>query len=392
MKRDVRLLARTRLPQKLVAEAARAGICLTEASCEGSCLRVCLSPPDARAFCRLCARYDLPVEVTSLRGGGAAIAFLKRRRTLPAALISFALVASLLLGRIWRVDVAFTGSAAALGDPAGIREALDSLGVRPGCPASLDIDRLAGALAARVADCSYIGVRRQGVRLLVTAAPESPVPKVYALDAARDLYALYDGIVVSVNVRAGEACVSPGDTVRRGQLLIRGEERDRGEISRPIAALGEVILRTWVTGMASLPAMQSIVSYTGNLSYDHRISILGQDIPLLRGRRFERQAVKVETLPVVGLFLPVEIRRETRREARARTVPVDETQLKAQLGALALADAAVRLKSIDAGGFEVVRRWTDYERTDGGARLRARAVVEITTDTAATREALYLGG
>ena len=392
MKRDVRLVARTRLPQKLVAEAARAGICLTEASCDGDCLRVCLSPSNARAFRDLCARYALPVDVASLRGGGAVIAFLRRRRTLTAALIAFALVINLLLGRIWRVDVAFTGSAAALGDPACIRAALDELGVRPGCPASLDTDRLAGALAARVTGCSYIGARRQGVRLLVTAVPESPAPEVYALDAARDVRARHDGIVVSVNVRAGVPCVAPGDTVRRGQLLIRGEEQDRGDTSRPIAALGEVVLRTWVTGTASLPTTRIVISYTGNYSYDHRLSILGRDISLLRGRRFGRQTVEVETLPVVGLFLPVEIHRETRREVREQTVPVNEGQLKARVGALAQADAAARLEKGVAGDFEIVRRWTDFETTDGGKRLRARAVIEITTDTAATRKALYLGG
>lgn len=391
MRRDVQLRIATRLPQRLLRQAAAEGICISEARCEEDGLRVCLGPSDARAMRALCGRFGLAVETESLRGGGAMMAFLKRRATLAVSALSFLLVAALLLGHIWRVDIEFTGSAAELGDAAAVRGALDELGVRPGIPAALDTGRLESALSTRLPGFSFIGVRRQGVRLVVSAAPEAPAPELYALDAARDLCARQAGIVVSVSVRAGEACVRPGDAVRRGQLLIRGEEKARGDASRPIAALGEVVIRTWFTGEARLPTRAALIRRTGNTSVATNLKVLDWEFPIAVGRCFARQVVESESLPIGGLFIPVELRRDVIREVREETVAVDGGALEARLAALALADAAAHMARETAGAYEVTRRWLEYEDSGRGT-MTAHAVIEITTDAAVPREALYLGG
>ena len=340
---------------------------------------------------KLCQRFGLPVYTEVLRGTGALMSFLKRRGTLAASILAFALVSALMLGRIWRVDVAFTGNAPQLGEASALFAALDGLGVHPGIRGNIDTAWLAGELSARVPGCSFIGVQRQGVRLLVTAAPEVPAPELYALDDARDLYARLSGIVVSVNARAGTPCVHPGDAVRRGQLLIRGEERDRDDAVRPIAALGEVVVRTWFTGAASLPGSATITRPTGNTSADTRLSMSGYEIPIVRGRNFSRQSVEVEQLPIVGLYVPVALRRELHRELCSETVPVDGDKRKAQLASLSMADASARMTAEAPGNCVIAGHWVEYEYTGGGT-LTARAVIEITTDTATTREALNLGG
>ena len=108
-----------------------------------------------------------------------------------------------------------------------------------------------------------MGAHLRGVRLLVEAVPEVSAPAVYDVDAARDLVSDRDGIVLSAEARSGALCVQPGDAVRRGQLLIRGEEQATKEETRPIAALGEVIVRAWFTGEAALPLARRRSRYTG---------------------------------------------------------------------------------------------------------------------------------
>ena len=72
------------------------------------------------------------------------------------------------------------------------------------------------------------------------------------LETARDLVAACDGVIVSVNAQSGEAAVEAGDTVRKGDVLIRGEERAGAEETRGISARGEVVARTWVEAEADV--------------------------------------------------------------------------------------------------------------------------------------------
>lgn len=392
MKRDICLRVAASLPQRLIQEAERAGIPLAEASCpDGERLVLRLSPSGARAFQALCARWSLPVEVTRVTGCGAVLAYLRRRITLLAGVATFLSLTLLMLGRVWRVDIRFTGSAAGQGSRAAIEYALSGLGVRTGMPArGIDAGRLSEALSARLPGYSYVGAKLQGVRLLIEAAPEVSRPELYALDAPRDLYARQDGIVVSVNVRAGEPCVQPGDAVRRGQLLIRGEEKTRNDGTRAIAALGEVVVRAWVEGSAALPGQEVRVVPTGRESASSALALFGFRLPLSEGESYAGQRVEVECLPVGGLFLPVEILREMRREVRARAEDVDGTTLGARLYALARADARIRFTEDNPGDYAILREWLEYKDRGGGRS--ARAVLEITTDAAVAREALYQGG
>lgn len=392
MKRDVCLRVQASLPQRLVQEAERAGISLAEASCpDGERLVVRLSPSGARAFTALCERWSLPVEVVRVSGSGAILAYLKSRITLLAGVAVFLALTLLALGRVWRVDIQFTGSAADAGERAAIEEALSGLGIHPGMSArGVDPARLSESLSARLPGYSYVGAKRQGVRLLIEAAPEVDRPELYALDAPRDLYARQDGIVVSVNVRAGEPCVRPGDTVRRGQLLIRGEEKARDDGTRAIAALGEVVVRAWVEGEAALPEREVRVVPTGRESAASALTLFDLRLPLSAGEVYPEQRVDVERLPVGGLFLPMEILRETRREVRAQAEGVDGATLEARLAALARADARIRFYEENPGDYAILREWLQYEDRGGGRS--ARAVLEITTDTAVEREALYQGG
>ena len=388
MKRDVRLRVRTVLPERLLREAARRGILLTEAALsEDGDLSVVSGPRAARRFMKLCDEYRLPVRVERVEGAGALLRFMRRRATLPLGALLFVVLTLLAAGRIWRVDVQFTGASADTGDRDAVYAILNDLGVRPGASNKLDTARLSGELTARLTGCSYVDAKLQGVRLLIEAAVEAAKPEVYELDVPRDLCARRDGVVVSVNVRAGQACVSPGDAVRRGQTLIRGEELARGGGTRAIAALGEVAVRCWAEGAAALPVTRKTVRPTGRASTESRLAIFDQSITLARGDSYERQRVKVQTLPIGGLFLPVEILRETRTEVAEQAEPIDADALRARLSALALADARARFSRENPGDCAILREWLEYEPT-GGGRMTARAVLEYTTDAAVPREAL----
>lgn len=334
----------------------------------------------------LCGRFSIPVKVLRRRGGSALSRFARRRATLPVGILLAVLMSMLFLGRIWRVDIAFSGENAGLGDRAALEAALQAAGIRPGVPTrSVDARRLGEALRAGAGDYSYVGAHLQGVRLSIEAVPESPPPPLYDVEAARDLVSDRDGVVVSAVARSGELCVKPGDVIRRGQLLIRGEEKASAEETRPIAALGEVIVRCWREGGASLPATVSREEYTGRESVSAKLVAAGLEWPIAVGEDYPGGRTQTEYLPVGGLFLPVELVRSVCREVKTEAVPADIALLRARLAALALADAALQLRR-EPEPFEVTDRWIDYENT--GDSLRANAVYEIQANAAVTREEL----
>ncbi len=387
MKGEVTVRVECLMPEKLLERALREGARFRSVRrTDAHALIVDCDEASAGILLDQCTRFRLPARTLARRGRSAFKAFARRRATLPLGLMLFAALCWLFLGRIWLVDVAFTGEAARLGDAAALESALKAAGVRPGISRDIDLDALGQALRAEAGNYSYVGARLRGVQLAIEAVPEVPSPPLYDVNAARDLVSDRDGIVLSAVARSGELCVQPGDTVRRGQLLIRGEEIAGAEETQPVAALGEVVVRAWFAGEAALPTKETRERFTGRSSAQSRLKTPWFSLALTEGEAYARQREEREYLPIGGLFVPVEIERATRREVEAREVALDRGALKGQLTSLAFADAALKLTREGPENYEILKRWIDFEAA--GDRLVARAVIEISADAATTREAL----
>lgn len=375
------------MPEKLLERAVEKGALFCSVQREGERgLLVCCDANSAEILLNECARFNLPAETLSRRGRSAVIAYMRRRVTLPVGLMLCLALCWLFLGRIWLVDAVLTGENAALGDIAALRDAVEAEGVRPGMGRDIDLSLLGQRLQAKSDAYSYVGARLRGVRLLIEAVPETPSPRVYDVAAARDLVSNRDGIVLSAVAQSGELCVQPGDAVRRGQLLIRGEELSGKEETQAIAALGEVRVRTWYTGEAALPLSATRTVYTGKSSASSRLKTPWLSVDITEGEAYAQQVEQAERLPIGGLFVPVEIERVTRREVAYTRISRDREQLQALLTPLAFADAALKLASEGPEAYEILDQWIDFSPV--GGMLRARAVYEISANAAVTREAL----
>ncbi|MDO4866933.1 MAG: sporulation protein YqfD [Clostridia bacterium] len=389
IKGEITLRVRCLTPEKLLERAIALGAVFGEVRRPSArTLIVRCDAASAGILRGLCDRFSIPVEVLH-RGGATALAgFAARRVTLPLGMALCVALCALFLGRLWFVDISVAGENASQ-SRADIRAVLTERGIRPGASRNVDGELLARIIEAEVPGLSHVSASLHGIRLLLDASGEEPVPGLYDIDAARDLVASRDGIVLSASARSGELCVQPGDVVRRGQLLIRGEERQTTEETRPIAALGEVMVRTWFVGEAELPLVHAKQTWTGRERFSSRLRILGMEWPLTEAAGFASERVDTEVLPIGGLFIPVEIVRERHRETRIEAEETDVGLVEQHLERLSMASAALRLAAEDASGFETLRTWVDYS-TDGNA-LIARAVIEARTDAAVTRKTLGSG-
>lgn len=392
MNHDVQLRIEGSLLERLINRALHAGASFARICRNGK--RSILISTDERSaviLISLCEKYFLDCRILRRSGMPAVRDSIRKRWTLLPALLLCVILSMLFLSRIWLVNIRFNGPHPELGNPESIRSILAENGIKPGISAAqIDSNRLQKQLLSSAGDYSFIGVRRQGVRLLVEAAPEVPSPDTFQIGYARDLIAARDGVVESISVLAGSACVKPGDTVHAGQTLIRGEEtvatdaETREEITAPVGALGEVVARCWYEGRADGYIKSTVPTRTGRKSTQVQLKLMNHCIPLVDGESYLQFESETERIPIVGLFLPLELEKATRFETENTVHTANPETLEKHLESLARADA---LKQLSADGIscQIASHWTDAEQNDN--ILRLRAVYEIYTDIATTRDA-----
>lgn len=390
MKSAVTLLIDTAMPERLIERAVDAGIAFHGVKRPGvHALLVEVPARDTRRLVALCERYSIAVRILSRRGLCAFIYALHTRRTLIVGIAAFFALCWFFAGRVWRIDIDIREDMLG-GDRKRIAEVLLDTGIKPGIPRAIDTGRLSDELMARCEGYGHIGAKLEGVRLVVEAVPEVSAPPLYNEGSHRNLYALMDGVVVSVNVEAGIPCVKAGDTVRRGQLLIRGEEKLSEEATRDIAARGAVMIRTWFEGSSEGALSVAQLHYTGRVSQTASLWTPWTAIPIVEGERFSSQSANREIIPIGGLFVPLCIERVTARETQAVYETGDKALLSERLTALSMADARASLTREAGRPFEITESWIRFSQPESN-KLRAEAVCEINMDAAAAREEI-LGG
>ncbi|NLG25489.1 MAG: sporulation protein YqfD [Clostridiales bacterium] len=371
----VRGLMLERLIDRAVAQGAR--ISRAERT-GGRELTVVTTASGAAAIEALAEKHGLEAERLAEQGWPRIRRRLADRAPLLVGLVLVLIALQLLSARIWLIDVVALDDSRA--SRASAARALHDLGVVPGASsASLDPDALALSIQLAAPDLRYAGVRLRGVRLTVEVAAADVPPGVQDPNAARDLVALRDGVVVSVNARVGTAAVKPGDTVRAGQTLIRGEERTAGGLTRGVRAEGEAIARVWYEGRSSEPLSAVELRDTGRWSVSAELRLLDWTIELSRGERYATKREVREILPLVGLIAPLQVRRVVAFEQQAVELPADLARAQA---IAAERGRSLALSLVEEGG-QPVDEWVTYEQADG--YLTARVVIEARIDIAADR-------
>ncbi|MFR5854795.1 MAG: sporulation protein YqfD [Lachnospiraceae bacterium] len=121
--------------------------------------------------------------------------------------------------------------------------------------AGLDAAAWEEKLSWRYPETAWFHVYAAGMTLRVECTQGHPMPE---LDSGQpgDLVASRDGVVETIEVFAGTAAVRPGAVVRKGQVLIRGQERGRDETFNAVQARGSVTARCWRTVRVRVPLNQ----------------------------------------------------------------------------------------------------------------------------------------
>ena len=381
------LRLRGRMLEKFISRAVESGICLRRVGRTASDeMRIEAASGEAQRLLALAGEYRMDLTVVKEHGLPVFRRRFRERGSLPVGIALGLMLIVMFTSRIWRVEALSLDGMAGAEMLDGIVRTANELGVSPGkLRSSIDRDLLALNIQNHWPELTHVSVRLEGVSLQVEVACEEAAPEVYEIEKSRDLVALYDAVIVHVDALAGKAAVQSGDTVRRGQVLIRGEERADAESMHGVRALGSVTGRMWTEAECRLPTQRTVSRQTGNMNSSSVLRLGKWILPLSQGRDYEHQEIQTELLPVGGLYLPVRIERTIRRETNEESVPEDRNALLRQGEAWALELARGKLPE----GAQENAHWFDYSEENG--MLTVKATIEAQTDIAVERSALMAG-
>lgn len=363
MKSGIRYEVTTLYFDTLLENAVREGFTLYDIEKTGEKTHeLCVSARERRRFEAFLREYAVRSRITGKRGAPQAAAFWKAHPVLVGLSLAALLAVLALSRRIWIIEA---------DEP--IRAALSRMGVVRGISkASVSESALSRRLSAQFPECAFIAVDVRGVYLTVDARYEKDAPDIFRLEDAANLVACADGIIENVFVQAGSACVQPGDTVKKGQILILGEERagKDGE-TVPVQAKGTVTARVWTQAEACVSTVKTEKHPTGSTAVETHLQTPFFTRPLSGSNPFALSDVRTETVNVIGLFLPVTVKKNIYTEYTLKTVSISAGEAERAAGASAAARARARMKA-DA---KEQKLWINVTRLQSGA-VRAQAVIE----------------
>ena len=314
----VALRVRTAQPEVFLNRAIERGIPLRDAVVTGDGLVVLVWLRDAKRIRP--AVWACHGHATFVRRLGAPFV-LRRILRRPVLLLACAVaIFTLYLGssHIWVIQVDGVGWI----PPARIEAAAAKLGVRPGVPRShVDAIAVSRRLPRLVPGLTWAGVTLRGVVATISVGESIRVAPEYAqAKMAGDIVATTAGLVTSITVASGQAQVTPGQQVKKGQVLIAGvallpigrtrQSGVTGGHTIAVHAGGTVLATKWIAAFSTAPLVADLGLPTGNVVVRHALLIGGLHVSLrLRGVPFGNYVLYRQVYRPIGwrtVYLPIE--------------------------------------------------------------------------------------
>ncbi len=214
-----------------------------------------------------------------------------------------------------------------------IVEALAEIGVKRGCAMrSVNLDRVENALCVALPDVKYAFAAKKGSTLFITVEKLSDAPLPNDLKEKKDVVSSCDGVVTRISVVNGTPLVKAGDTIKKGQVLIRGENVFADGTSETATAIGEVWTNTEYSFSVRFSPEVVETTVTGNVLKRKRLKIFNYVTPYDKKIEFGEYSVQTTTKRLFPLGITVEYETvyETETVVRKNTLDSCLEKLKAQ--------------------------------------------------------------
>lgn len=295
-----------------------------------------------RKIMAIAAKNKCTVEVDGRRGLLPRLAGLLQKKVfLLCAIISLAAIVAF-TQFVWIIEI--NGEEVAVAD---ISARLEGMQITQGTRwVAVDELTLQRELMLHNENAARVMVNRQGVKLQIDIIPLEAAPEYIENTIPCDIVASIDGVIISATALDGVPLVHRGQTVKKGDILIKGEfSTEESGHSRTVAARGEVLAKVWHHGTARIPANEVKREPTGREHTIRRIIMGGWEIEVdpLPGD-FGDYIIDTESRSnLSSLFLPAYVQSTHVKEVNVVLAPRQYTLAENEGKQLAYDDAASRL-------------------------------------------------
>lgn len=331
-------------PEKLLSEAAAAGLSVTDSKRQGETLFAACPAGQYKRLRPLAKRACMRLRIYRKQGLYFRLFPYRKRAGMPIGLLLAALLLYILSGRIWVVQV----EADAPVEESAILAAVEAQGVYPGCRIqNIDMRLLRLHALSDLEDMVYVSVNPSGCVARVTVNKREPAPSIQDFHAHfSNLVAEMDGRILSTEIYSGQAAVHAGDGVAAGTLLVSGTVESAAGNLYLRRASGRIIAETVRTLTVTVPLSEQVSLPTGEVIYRPYFRFLRWDIPLYSACPLEGEyaVTAYYRLPqTAALTLPIglidrrysRVEQTTVQRTAQQAASVAEERLSAQLDALA---------------------------------------------------------
>ncbi len=145
---------------------------------------------------------------------------------------------------------------------------------------SIPVLRAQNEFLLEYADISSVAINIKGTHIEVEVLERTHAPEIENTDGYCNIVASEDGIILSVDVAAGTALVSPGDVVTAGQPLISAYTVNGRQIYQLHHARGTVTAEVYGSYSIAIPLESTVKQYTGREEKKTTLTLLGKDLDL----------------------------------------------------------------------------------------------------------------
>lgn len=339
--------------ERLLRTAAARGVRLDEVQRrDGRCLTGIVRESDMARLLELSDQSGCRLTPGKRTGGGAVFDRARRRWLLCLGAIIGLAVALMGTQILWQIEIVNGGTYTA-----DIRAALEEMGIRvPMLRAGVETDRIRDTLEWRYPQIAWVECGWRGMSLTIRLVEGVLPSDKGGTSGDCDIVAARDGVVSSIITRAGTPVVRIGETVRKGQVLIKGEERTAQGLTKPVAARGSVYARIWDAAAVRMSLMKMETVYTGQQQTQVTIRCPWFDLWPVEDTCYGQEDMSVREMPLGGFFIPLVLRTETHMQAEISRLPRDTEEVRQEAET-----AALRKLYEKTGGKEsLVDNWVNW--------------------------------
>ena len=288
-----------------------------------------LSRQDWHALRRAAKNLDCTLTVVKQEGAPYFLFRFRHRTALVTGLVFCGM--ALFLGSFFIWDFQVEGNETVPTER--ILRALEEQGVQRGSfGLFLDGEDIRNHVLLDLPELSWIAVNVSGCRATVQVRERIPAPEPVDKRAPSNLVARRAGMVLKVRALSGVACVLPGTSVTKGQILVSGVEDPETVGAHLMAGLGTVTARTWYTLTAAMPLTTAEKRYTGDEKTAWSLVFGTKRIKFftnssIEGREYDKITDR-HTWSVFGIALPITSVKETYRFYE--TAPAEQSAVQAE--------------------------------------------------------------